>query len=68
MGGCACDDRDACDSGNVCGDGDCEGVESVNERRTSGDSSASTVRVRWAVLARWAVGKGMVRVLRLGFG
>ena len=42
----ACDDRDACDSGDVCGDEDCEGVESVNERRTSGDSSASTVRVR----------------------
>lgn len=50
---CACDDA---------------GVESVNERRTSGDSSASTVSVRCAVLARCAVGKGMVRVLAVGLG
>lgn len=35
----------------------------AKERRTRGESSASTERARWAVVARWAEGKGMCRVL-----
>jgi hypothetical protein len=39
------------------------GFASLNERRTKGESSASTESARCAVDARWGVGKGRERVL-----
>lgn len=42
-----------------------DGAVSAKERRTNGDSSASTARARRAVEDRCAVGKGMWRVLWL---
>jgi len=43
-----------------------DGAVSVNDRRTSGESSWSTRRARRAVEARWWVGKGIEIVLGRG--